>query len=126
MNNENTICPFCHLDREILDQNEAAFAIFDKFPVSKGHVLIISKTHLADFFSLSEKEQIKCLSLLNTVRDTIQLKYQPDGFNIGINIGKAGGQTIDHVHIHLIPRYSNDVENPKGGVRGVIPSKKEY
>ncbi|UFK97737.1 bifunctional class I SAM-dependent methyltransferase/HIT family protein [Kaistella faecalis] len=121
-------CPFCYpdSDRELVVESATAYAIYDKFPVSEGHALVIPKRHCADYFELSFKEQSACMFLLSKVKEIISSDYHPDGFNVGINIGEFGGQTVDHVHIHLIPRYKGDVANPRGGVRGVIPSKKEY
>ena len=130
MENLNRVnnCPFCDtkIQNDLIFGNETAFVIFDRFPVSKGHALIISKRHCASFFDLTSNEQNDCFSLIFKMKKEIQNKYNPDGFNIGINIGKSAGQTIFHVHIHLIPRYIGDVENPTGGVRAVIPSKKMY
>jgi diadenosine tetraphosphate (Ap4A) HIT family hydrolase len=121
-------CPFCSLDtdRSILMENIGAFAIYDKFPVNKGHTLIIPKRHVSSFFELTIKDQTSCMLLLNKVQKKLEAEFNPDGFNVGINIGESGGQTIPHVHIHLIPRYNGDVENPRGGVRGVIPDKQSY
>jgi diadenosine tetraphosphate (Ap4A) HIT family hydrolase len=125
---ENPQCPFCNLDsdRELIVESATAFAIYDKYPVSVGHALIIPKRHCADYFELSFKEQSACLFMLNKVKEIISENSNPDGFNIGINIGEKAGQTVDHVHIHLIPRYNGDVEEPRGGVRGVIPTKQKY
>lgn len=125
---ENSNCPFCNPDpeREIIVESATAYALFDKFPVNEGHTLIIPKKHCSDYFDLTFKEQSACWFILNTVKEIIQSKFNPDGFNIGVNINETAGQTISHVHIHLIPRYNGDVENPKGGVRGVIPGKKDY
>lgn len=124
--NVSAACPFCNLEREIINESEFSFAIYDAFPVNKGHALIIPKRHTADFFDLSNEEQSDCILILNRVKQIIQEKYNPDGFNVGININEAAGQTVPHVHIHLIPRYKGDVEEPRGGVRGVIPGKKNY
>jgi diadenosine tetraphosphate (Ap4A) HIT family hydrolase len=125
---ENSNCPFCNPDpeREIIVESATAYALFDRFPVNEGHTLIIPKKHCSDYFDLTFKEQSACWFILNTVKEIIQSKFNPDGFNIGVNINETAGQTISHVHIHLIPRYNGDVENPKGGVRGVIPGKKDY
>lgn len=122
----NNPCPFCHPDREIIAENELAFAIYDKFPVNPGHCLIVPKRHVADYFDLQPEEQTKCIELLNHVKGIIEKNNQPDGYNIGINVNEAAGQTVFHVHIHLITRYKGDVENPRGGVRGVVPGKREY
>lgn len=126
--NLSSDCPFCNpdKDREIILESASVFAIYDKFPVSNGHVLIIPKKHVSNYFELSFKEQSACWFVLNAVQKIIQEKFNPDGFNVGININETAGQTVPHVHIHLIPRYNGDVEIPRGGVRGVIPDKKEY
>ena len=124
--NENKPCPFCNLEREKILETNSSFAIFDGFPVNEGHALIIPKRHNANYFDLTLEEQKDCIELLNRVKFIVQEKYNPAGFNVGININEAAGQTIPHVHIHLIPRYEGDVEEPRGGVRGVIPGKKNY
>jgi diadenosine tetraphosphate (Ap4A) HIT family hydrolase len=129
MTTDNNIsCPFCILEsaREVFIENESAFAIFDKFPVSNGHLLIIPKLHFSSYFELDSEIQSACWDLINQSKELLEKKFSPSGYNIGININEAAGQTIEHAHIHLIPRYEGDVSNPKGGVRGVIPSKKEY
>ncbi len=125
---ENPTCPFCNPDseRELIVESATAFAIFDKFPVSNGHALIIPKKHCDDYFDLTFREQSACMFMLNTVKEILKKKLNPDGFNVGINISEAAGQTVPHVHIHLIPRYKGDVKEPRGGVRGVIPEKKNY
>jgi ATP adenylyltransferase len=123
---EGKACPFCLKGREVLAESDHAFAILDMFPVNEGHALVIPKRHVAVYFDLSEDEQIACWSLLNEVQRLIAQRHHPDGFNVGINAGIAAGQTIHHVHIHLIPRYTGDVPDPRGGVRGVIPDKRSY
>lgn len=125
---ENTSCVFCNpdKDRELIVESATAYSIFDKFPVNPGHALIIPKRHVASYFDLSLKEQTACWLMLNKVKEIVTEKFQPDGFNVGINIGEHAGQTIHHVHIHLIPRYLGDVNEPRGGVRGVIPDKQKY
>jgi diadenosine tetraphosphate (Ap4A) HIT family hydrolase len=121
-------CPFCNpdSDRELIVESATAYAIYDKFPVNDGHALIIPKRHCEDYFDLTFKEQAACIFMLNKVKEIILSSCNPDGFNVGINIGKTAGQTVGHVHIHLIPRYEYDVEDPRGGVRGVIPDKQKY
>jgi diadenosine tetraphosphate (Ap4A) HIT family hydrolase len=121
-------CPFCNPDseRELIVETATMYAMYDKFPVNEGHALIIPKRHIPNYFELSIKEQYAYLLVLNKVKEIVTKRFQPDGFNIGINIGEHAGQTISHVHIHLIPRYKGDVEDPKGGVRGVIPDKQKY
>ena len=119
-------CPFCNLEREKILESELSFAIYDAFPVNEGHALIIPKRHTANYFDLSLEEQKDCIELLNRVKGIVQEKYNPAGYNVGININEAAGQTVPHVHIHLIPRYEGDVEEPRGGVRGVVPDKRKY
>ena len=120
-------CPFCNPSpTEPILESGTAFAIFDKYPVNPGHVLVIPRRHYSNYFGLTADEQAACWELLNEVAAIIRERFNPDGFNIGINIGRAAGQTVDHVHLHLIPRYDGDVEEPVGGVRGVIPWKRAY
>ncbi|MDA0930792.1 MAG: HIT family protein [Bacteroidetes bacterium] len=120
-------CPFCDLNhRTIIAETNEAIAFYDGFPVSPGHILVTPRRHCSDFFQLSPSEQNACLELLNECQKQLISERNPDGFNIGINVGTAAGQTIFHAHLHLIPRYAGDVENPRGGVRGVIPAKKDY
>src|SRR6056297_1787312 len=112
--------------KEIIAESATSFSIYDKYPVNPGHALIIPKRKISNYFDLSFKEQNACNLMIDFVKNILIDKYKPDGFNSGINIRKSAGQTIDHVHIHLIPRYDNDVEDPTGGVRNVIPSKGNY
>lgn len=113
-------------NRELLFESATVFSFYDKFPVSKGHTLVVPKRLVSNYFELSVKEQIACWIMVNKVKEELQKLFNPDGFNVGININQEAGQTIFHCHIHIIPRYKNDVENPRGGVRGVIPDKKNY
>lgn len=121
-------CPFCNLNPkvELLSETATAVAFLDGYPVSKGHTLIIPKRHVADYFDLTVHEQQSLWLLVNHCKKILTERYNPDGFNVGINVREAAGQSVFHVHIHLIPRYKGDVENPKGGVRGVIPRKMRY
>jgi len=112
--------------REMLVETATVFSFYDKFPVSEGHSLIVPKRLVSNYFDLTLKEQTACWIVVNKVKMILQEKYNPDGFNVGLNINEAGGQTISHCHIHIIPRYKGDVVNPRGGIRAVIPSKKEY
>ena len=112
--------------RELIVETATVFSFYDKFPVSKGHSLIVPKRLVSNYFDLTLKEQTACWIVANKVKSILQEKFIPDGFNIGINVNAEAGQTIWHSHIHIIPRYKDDVENPRGGIRGVIPSKKEY
>ncbi len=111
-------CLFCNYDKQAyIAENNLAFAIFDNFPVNEGHALIIPKRHFADFFEATEEEIAALYRLLHEVKQIVDQKYSPDGYNVGINVGYDAGQTIMHLHIHLIPRYKGDVENPRGGIR---------
>jgi len=125
---ENSNCPFCNpgSQRELIVESATAYAIYDKFPVNNGHALIIPKKHCSDYFDLNFKEQSACWFILNKTKQIVSKKFNPDGFNVGVNINLAAGQTVPHVHIHLIPRYKGDVKNPTGGVRNVIPAKGDY
>ena len=111
----------------IISENKLVYAIRDKYPVTPLHSLIIPKRHVVDYFSLTKDELLSCDVLLKEVKDSIQSDDElVEGFNIGINSGEVAGQTIFHCHIHLIPRRSGDVENPRGGVRHLIPGKGDY
>ena len=120
-----TQSPFLQ-NRERLLENDFGFVIFDGFPVSEGHCLIIPHRVYSDYFESTEEEVIGLQQLVMETKKIIDEKYKPDGYNVGINCGEVGGQTVSHVHIHLIPRYKGDMDDPKGGVRGVIPSKQKY
>ncbi len=111
---------------EWIDSNEKAFANYDNYPVTEGHVRIISKREIPTWFDSTEDEQRAIMSLLGKMKLYLQEKYDPDGFNIGINNGEAAGQTIPHLHVHLIPRYEGDMDDPRGGVRNVIPERGNY
>ena len=111
--------------RELIVESAMAFSFYDKYPVSLGHTLIVPKRLLANYFELTVKEQMACWLMVNKVKEILTERFVPDGFNVGINVNEAAGQTMFHVHIHVIPRYVGDVEKPRGGVRGVIGEKKE-
>jgi diadenosine tetraphosphate (Ap4A) HIT family hydrolase len=120
-------CPFCALSADrIIDSNAHALAIADAFPVSPGHALIIPRRPVASFFEASIEEQAATNELLRRMRDRLAGSLHPDGFNIGINDGEIAGQTIMHLHIHLIPRFVGDVVDPQGGVRNLLPGKGPY
>ena len=118
-------CIFCNQEELILE-NELTWARYDKYPVSPGHLLIITKRHVADFFDTTIEERRALNDLLQEAKKMLEREYSLDGYNIGVNCGEAAGQTIMHLHIHLIPRYQGDIDNPRGGVRGVIPDKRIY
>ena len=120
-------CPFCNIDPSaVILKNELCFAIFDKYPVNPGHVLVIPYRHVADYFELTKEEKIAAVELIDEVKKFLDREFSPDGYNVGVNVGKWAGQTVMHVHIHVIPRYRGDVEDPTGGVRGVIPQRRNY
>jgi diadenosine tetraphosphate (Ap4A) HIT family hydrolase len=120
-------CPFCNPKAdEIVVGNDLCYARWDKYPVSKGHLLIIPFRHTPNFFSMTDDERRAAVDLIGECKKIIEEKSRPDGYNIGFNVGEAGGQTVMHCHCHVIPRYAGDVENPRGGVRGVVPGKRGY
>jgi diadenosine tetraphosphate (Ap4A) HIT family hydrolase len=124
---QESTCPFCHLPgQRILLANSHGIVIRDGFPVTPGHSLIVSKRHIASFFALSEEERNGLLELLNEAKCGLANEFSPGAYNIGINDGPLAGQTIPHLHIHLIPRYQGDRDDPRGGVRWVIPEKADY
>ena len=121
----NKECVFCQMKDYILE-NELAYAIYDKYPVGKGHMLFIPKRHVKDFFDITKEEREAIFELIDEGKKLLDKKYSPDSYNVGINCGEHAGQTIMHVHVHLIPRYIGDMKDPTGGVRGVIPEKMKY
>jgi len=122
-----TPCPFCTLpDGRVVEENEFAVLIRDGYPVSPGHSLVIPKRHVGSFFEVTAAERAALLALLDRAKDLVEQDHKPAGYNIGINDGAAAGQTVPHLHIHLIPRYTGDQEDPRGGVRWVIPDKANY
>lgn len=120
-------CPFCNLPASrILGGDELALIASDGFPVSPGHALIIPRRHVGSFFETTDAERASLLQLLDRAKANIDAEFHPDAFNIGINNGPAAGQTVPHLHIHLIPRYAGDSPDPRGGVRWVLPDKAKY
>jgi diadenosine tetraphosphate (Ap4A) HIT family hydrolase len=128
MSNHNEDCLFCSIPSErIFASNDLVYAIRDSFPVTPFHTLVIPKRHIADYFGLTEAELIASNAMLKILRESLlTMDTTIEGFNIGINAGAVAGQTIFHCHIHLIPRRTGDVENPRGGVRHIIPGKGVY
>ena len=120
-------CPFCTLPYErIIDSNAFGVAIRDGFPVSPGHTLVISKRHIGSWFEINQEEQIGLMELITKAQKILEKEFSPDGYNIGINDGPTAGQTVPHLHMHLIPRYKGDMDDPRGGVRWIIPGKAKY
>ncbi len=122
---ENKKCIFCG-NPEFVIENELAFAHYDTYPVNPGHCLIITRRHVAEYFQATAEEKAAIWTLVDEMKLIIDKEYKPDAYNVGVNIGKAAGQSIPHLHIHMMPRYKGDMEDPRGGVRGVIPHKQKY
>jgi diadenosine tetraphosphate (Ap4A) HIT family hydrolase len=120
-------CAFCNIAPErIIAESQLTFTIRDGFPISPGHTLIISKRHFCSFFEATPQEEHELIRALHGAKLQLDFEFSPMGYNIGINDGSAAGQTIAHLHIHLIPRYEDDVKDPRGGVRWIIPDKAAY
>ena len=120
-------CPFCPAkEREIIASHALAVAVTDSFPLTTGHSLVVPRRHVASFFELTSDERLAMLGLLDEAKAVLDRQHAPDGYNIGINDGTAAGQTVMHVHVHLIPRYRGDADDPRGGVRWIFPRKAEY
>lgn len=118
-------CPFCRAE-DVLLRNDLAYMRYDKYPVNPGHVLLIPLRHVSSYFDTTPEERQALLALLDQARALLDREFAPAGYNIGVNVGETAGQTVWHVHVHLIPRYPGDVADPRGGVRGVIPAKQSY
>lgn len=124
---EPVTCPFCSPANDVIvAKNELSYARWDRYPVSRGHMLVIPFRHEQDFFNLTNEEKYSIIRLVNDCKYIIEEHSKPAGYNIGFNVGHAAGQTVMHCHCHVIPRYKGDSANPRGGVRGVIPHKREY
>lgn len=123
MATDTTNCELCAPSQVVLE-NALAYVRYDSNSLCRGHVLVVPSRHVANFFDMSAEEQAAVLALLNQAQCMIQAQYSPDGYNIGVNIGKAGGQSRMHVHVHLIPRYAGDVPDPRGGIRCVLAGRK--
>ena len=125
--NKPVECPFCSLpERRILFTCGRALAVRDAFPVSPGHTLVIPCRHVKSIFELARDERDDLFQALSTARDDLISDLQPDGFNVGINDGLSAGQTVMHLHVHLIPRFEGDKADPRGGVRWIFPEKAKY
>lgn len=122
-----TDCVFCmRPETEVVAENDLALAFYDKYPVNEGHVLIIPKRHVESFFEATQEELAAINQLLFVVKDRLANKFSPDGYNIGVNVDWAAGQTIFHLHVHIIPRYKGDVSDPRGGIRRIKKSLVPY
>lgn len=121
------MCPFCTLPSDrVRWSDDLCLVIRDAFPVSPGHSLVISRRHIGSFFELTAEERVSVLAALDVAKQELDAEFAPAAYNIGINDGPAAGQTVPHLHVHLIPRYEGDMEDPRGGVRWVIPDKARY
>ncbi|KST67981.1 HIT family protein [Mastigocoleus testarum] len=123
--NSSERCIFCnpHKNLKLLTESATAYAMYDGYPASKGHVLVIPKRHISNYFDLAFKEQAACWLMVNKVQALIAKEFAPDGFNVGMNINRDAGQNVMHAGIHIIPRYKSDVTGAKGGIRSVIPRR---
>jgi diadenosine tetraphosphate (Ap4A) HIT family hydrolase len=120
-------CPFCSYDSgRLIVESGSVIALWDGYPVSQGHALIVPKRHVSDWFDASREEKIAIIDIIELVKAEIEKVHRPDGYNVGFNSGRAAGQTVFHLHVHVIPRYDGDSPDPRGGVRWVIPEKAAY
>jgi diadenosine tetraphosphate (Ap4A) HIT family hydrolase len=125
--NKHAECQFCKLpENRILFAQGRSLVFRDAFPISPGHTLVIPSRHVQSIFELEDDEREDLFQALNRARDEIIFALKPDGFNIGINDGLSAGQTVMHLHVHLIPRYAGDVVDPRGGIRWIFPEKAKY
>lgn len=120
-------CAFCNLSpSRVVSSSAHAIVIRDGFPVAAGHTLVIPRRHVGSFFDITDEERTELFALLALARQQLDAEFRPDGYNIGINDGAAAGQTVPHLHIHLIPRYRGDHPDPRGGIRWIFPEKADY
>lgn len=120
-------CPFCQVSPErMFHEGPLVLGLWDGFPVSPGHALLVPRRHVPAWFDATEEEQQELAAAIAAAREAILTRYRPDGFNVGMNLGAAAGQTVGHLHVHVIPRYAGDVEDPRGGVRWVVPERADY
>lgn len=122
---EHPDCPFC-VKSDIVIENELAFVRYDGYPVNSGHCLIVTRRHIAEYFQATAEEKAAIWALVDEMKIIIDQEYNPDGYNVGVNIGERAGQSLPLIHVHMIPRYKGDIENLRDGVRGVIPGKQKY
>jgi ATP adenylyltransferase len=119
-------CLFCRPQREVIARNDVAIAVYDTYPVSPGHALVLPLRHATTIWDLEPAEYDACFRLVREIQPILAARFAPDGFNVGANCGEAAGQSVWHAHIHVIPRFKGDTPNPRGGVRHVIPLKARY
>ena len=122
-----SVCPFCNPDpARVFHEGSNVLGLWDGFPVSPGHALVVPRRHVADWFEARDEERLGLLDAIAVARAAILERHQPDGFNVGMNLGRAAGQTVMHLHLHVIPRYEGDAQDPRGGVRWVLPDRADY
>ena len=127
MSKQHELCIFCNLSKQrIFSENATALAVLDAYPVNPGHSLIIPKRHLLSYFELRPEEELDLTNLLKQTKLYLDELHHPDGYNVGFNDGVAAGQTVMHMHMHLIPRYVGDILEPRGGIRWVLPERAKY
>jgi diadenosine tetraphosphate (Ap4A) HIT family hydrolase len=120
-------CPFCNPDEtKVILQTNVVIAVRDAYPITDGHTLVIPRQHVTSIFDLKDAEQSALWKAVAHVRDILLREHAPDGFNIGVNDGFAAGQTIEHAHVHVIPRRRDDVPDPRGGIRNIVPCRARY
>lgn len=120
-------CPFCNTSElNLVLENDLAVAFYDKYPVQKGHLLVVPKQHVQTYFDATPEQIAAIHALIQEGKRLIDERYEPDGYNIGVNVGEYGGQTVEHLHFHLIPRYKGDIADPRGGIRKAIPNLVQY
>ena len=115
-------CELCRLD-QVLFETDEAYVRFDNNSLARGHVLVVPRRHVASFFDMTAAEKARVIELLDRAKAHVETEFKPDGYNIGVNVGRAGGQSRMHVHVHLIPRYAGDVADPRGGIRCVLAKR---
>ena len=124
---ESKLCPFCNLPvHRVVDENALALVVRDAYPISAGHTLVLPKRHVGSFFDLGTDERDAMMGMLDAAKARLDKELAPAAYNVGINDGPCAGQTVPHVHVHLIPRYPGDTRDPRGGVRWVLPEKADY
>jgi diadenosine tetraphosphate (Ap4A) HIT family hydrolase len=125
--NKDLPCLFCDTQSlKIVLENDKAIAFYDKYPVQRGHLLIVPKRHAATYFDATDEEIMAIHELIKKGKELLDREFSPDGYNIGVNVGEYGGQTVMHLHVHLIPRYKGDIDDPRGGIRKAIPNLVPY
>jgi len=120
-------CPFCSFNTsDLIAEDPLVVVIRDRYPISPGHTLVVLKRHVESFFQTTKEERLALLGAMEQGKSLLDREFKPDGYNIGINDGEAAGQTVNHLHIHLIPRYKGDSPDPRGGIRWIFPDKASY